>query len=154
MPTLDSHAAKSATLFKMSCGISAEIRAPRQRVWALLTDAAGMSSWNTTVTRVDGDIAAGKRLALQVPAAPGRTFRPRVTEYERDRRMVWSEGAAPMFKGVRTYTLDEGADGTTRFSMVEEFTGLMLPMIKRTLPDFAPIFETYVHDLKRAAERN
>lgn len=154
MTAPDSRAAKSATLFKMSCGISADIRAPRQRVWALLTDAAGMANWNTTVTRVEGEIAAGKRLALQVPAAPGRTFKPTVTEYERDRRMVWSEGAAPMFKGVRTYTLDEGADGTTRFSMVEEFRGVMLPMIKGSLPDFAPIFETYVTDLKRAAERS
>ena len=36
--------------------------------------------------------------------------------------------------------------------MREEFSGLMLPMIKGSLPDFAPVFETYAEDLRRAAE--
>jgi hypothetical protein len=36
--------------------------------------------------------------------------------------------------------------------MKEEFFGLMLPMIKGALPDFAPVFERYAEDLRRAAE--
>jgi hypothetical protein len=36
--------------------------------------------------------------------------------------------------------------------MHEEFAGLMLPLIKPSLPDFAPVFETYAADLRRAAE--
>jgi hypothetical protein len=36
--------------------------------------------------------------------------------------------------------------------MQEVFTGIMLPMIKGSLPDFGPAFETYAADLKRAAE--
>jgi hypothetical protein len=28
----------------------------------------------------------------------------------------------------------------------------MLPMIKKSLPDFAPVFEAYAADLKREAE--
>ena len=59
---------------------------------------------------------------------------------------------APMFKGVRTFSLSPNADGSTEFAMKEEFSGLMLPLIKGSLPDFAPVFETYAEDLKRAAE--
>jgi hypothetical protein len=36
--------------------------------------------------------------------------------------------------------------------MTEVFAGLMLPMIKGSLPDFGPIFEQYAADLKKAAE--
>jgi hypothetical protein len=36
--------------------------------------------------------------------------------------------------------------------MVERFSGIMLPLIKGSLPDFGPIFEAYARDLKRAAE--
>ena len=36
--------------------------------------------------------------------------------------------------------------------MTEVFTGLMLPMIAGSLPDFVPVFETYATDLKNAAE--
>jgi hypothetical protein len=67
--------------------------------------------------------------------------------------MVWSDGAAPVFKGVRTFTLAPKADGQTTFSMVEVFSGVMLPLIKGSLPDFGPSFEQYAADLKREAER-
>ena len=66
--------------------------------------------------------------------------------------MVWSDGMAPMFKGVRTFTLDPRGDGTTTFTMEEVFSGVMLPMIRGSLPDFAPSFEAYAADLKREAE--
>ena len=36
--------------------------------------------------------------------------------------------------------------------MTEAFSGVMLPMIRGSLPDFAPAFEAYAADLKRAAE--
>ncbi len=87
-----------------------------------------------------------------MPTAPTRTFKPRVTAFEPGRSMVWSDGMAPMFKGVRTYTLTPKGDGTTDFTMTEVFSGAMLPMIKGSLPDFAPVFEKYAADLKREAE--
>jgi hypothetical protein len=37
--------------------------------------------------------------------------------------------------------------------MEERFSGLMLPLVKRSLPDFEPIFERYADDLKKEAER-
>ena len=66
--------------------------------------------------------------------------------------MAWSDGMPPMFKGVRNFTLTAKPDGTTDFQMVESFSGLMLPMIAGSLPDFVPVFETYAADLKKAAE--
>ena len=62
--------------------------------------------------------------------------------------MIWSDGMAPMFKGVRTFTLTPKADGSTEFSMREEFSGLMLPMIKR----LAPRLRARVRDLRRGSQ--
>jgi hypothetical protein len=102
-----------------------------------------------------GAIAKGSKLKLRVPAAPGRVFTPVVTSFEPNQSMVWSDGMAPMFKGVRTFTLTpRDGDGSTDFSMVEVLTGVMLPMIKGSLPDFGPPFEKYAADLKREAERS
>ena len=57
---------------------------------------------------------------------------------------MWREGNPVMFLGVRTYSLTPGQDETaTRFQMTEEFSGIMLPLIARRLPDFRPIFERY-----------
>ncbi len=146
-------ARKTSSTFRMECAVDANIRAKPEAIFALLTDAAGFPRWNSTVTRVDGTIALGEKLALRVPAAPDRTFSPKVTELVAGARMVWSDGMAPFFKGVRTFSLTARDDGTTDFSMVEVFTGVMLPLIKGSLPDFGPPFEQYAADLKREAER-
>lgn len=136
--------------FRQSCSIRCTIEAPPARVWALLTNAAEFPSWNSTVTKIDGTIALGQVLALQVPADPKRTFKPKVTRFEDEKTMEWSDGFAPMFRGVRTFSLKPSGSGT-EFTMTEEFSGLMLPMIRGSLPDFAPIFEAYAQDLARAA---
>ena len=146
-------ATKEASTFRMECAVSCAIRAKPERVWALLTDASSFPRWNSTVKSLEGPIEKGKKLAIRVPAAEGRVFRPVVAELEAARRMVWSDGFAPMFKGVRTFTLEPKGD-TTAFTMREVFTGLMLPMIKGSLPDFVPIFEAYASDLQREAERS
>lgn len=145
-------ATKKEGAFKMTCAIRTTIDASPEKIWAFLTDAAGFPRWNSTVTSIEGEIAEGRTLKLQVPTAPGRVFKPKVSRIEPARSMIWSDGMAPMFKGVRTFALTPNPDGSTEFSMHEEFSGLMLPMIKRSLPDFAPAFEAYAADLKRAAE--
>jgi uncharacterized protein YndB with AHSA1/START domain len=135
----------------MDCAIRASIRARPETIWALLTDAAAFPQWNSTVTRIEGRNAEGETLQVWVPSAPARVFKPKVSRLEASRSMIWSDGVAPMFKGVRTFTLTPNTDGTTDFSMREELSGLMLPLIKSSLPDFGPVFETYADDLKRAA---
>jgi hypothetical protein len=145
-------AQKTTTTFRLEYGIRCDIQAAPDRIWALLTDAKRFPSWNSTVTSIDGQIALGEKLALKVPLDPKRTFTPKVTRLEENREMEWSDGFAPMFKGVRTFTLTPKGSGVTEFAMTEVFSGLMLPMIKGSLPDFAPAFEAYAADLKRAVE--
>jgi hypothetical protein len=152
--TMDSMSAmseKKASTFRMECRVAINIDAPAEKIWALLTNAADFPRWNSTVTSITGSIEQGQKLSLKVPISD-RTFTPTVTELVPASRMVWSDGMAPMFKGERTFTLAAKPDGTTDFEMVEVFSGIMLPMIKSSLPDFGPVFERYARDLKNAAE--
>jgi hypothetical protein len=151
--TATPEATQSASTFRSECTIRCNIAASPAAIWALLTDAKGFPRWNSTVTSIEGDIALGNKLALRVPVSE-RTFTPKVVELLPEQRMVWADGMAPMFKGTRTFTLEVRSDGTTEFVMTEVFTGLMLPMIKGSLPDFGPIFERYARDLKVEAERS
>jgi hypothetical protein len=145
-------ATKNESTFRLEYAVAVSIHARPEDVWARLTNAAGFPSWNSTVTSIEGEIAQGQRLTIRVPIAPGRAFKPRVVSFDPGKRMVWSDGMAPMFKGERTFLLTPRPDGTTEFAMSETFAGLMLPMIKRSLPDFRPVFEQYATDLKRACE--
>src|SRR5262245_50994338 len=136
----------------MTCSVEVNIRARSEIVWGLLTDAAGFPRWNSTVTAIDGSIREGERLKLHVPGTK-RTFTPTVSDVVPGKRMVWSDGFNPVFKGVRTFTLNPGGDGATDFVMEERVSGVAFALTKRMLPDFQPIFETYANDLKREAER-
>jgi hypothetical protein len=131
--------------------VETEIAATPERIWALLTDAAGAPRWNSTVSAIDGEIALGQKLAIRVPISP-RTFTPTVTVFDPPKRMIWQDGAAPVFQGRRTFEIEPLATGNSRFVMTETFSGVLIPMIGPSLPDFAPVFAHYAADLKRAAE--
>jgi hypothetical protein len=137
--------------FSLSCAVEVTIRADPARIWSLLTDAEGFQRWNSTVTRVDGQIRDGERLRIHVPGTD-RTFTPTVSGVVPRERMVWTGGIRPIFKGVRTFALSPKDEISTQFMMKEEFSGLMIPLVRGSLPDFGPIFQRYADDLKRAAE--
>jgi hypothetical protein len=138
--------------FTLVCRVDVDIQAPAERIWQLLTTAKDIARWNSTVSSIEGEIGEGERIRLKVPGTD-RVFTPTISGIVRCEKMTWTGGFAPMFKGVRTFELTSGHGGFTRFAMQEHFSGLMLPFVKRSLPDFGPIFERYASDLKREAER-
>ena len=146
-------AIKTKSTFRLECAVAINIQAPAEKIWSLLTTASDFARWNSTVDQITGTIALGEKIELQVPYAPDRTFNLKIDEFVPHQMMVWSDGMAPMFRGVRTYQLTAKPDGSTDFSMVEVLSGVMLPLIGKSLPDFGPPFEQYAADLKAEAER-
>jgi len=132
---------------------SSTISARPEAIWTILTDGASFPSWDSGVDRVDGTIAPGETIKVSVKANPGRSFPVKVTEFQPGQRMVWSGGMPlGLFKGVRTYTLAPQGNGTTKFTMREEYTGPLLPMIWRSIPDLGPSFNQFANGLKQRAE--
>ena len=131
-----------------------EIHASPEAIWAILTDGPGYQRWDSGVEEVEGRIAPGEQLKVRSAANPGRTFPVKVTEFTPGQRMTWSGGMPlGLFKGVRTFALAPGTDGTTRFTLREEYTGPLLPVIWRSMPDLGPSFRQFANGLKRRAER-
>lgn len=66
--------------------------------------------------------------------------------------MVWWF-AAPlgMFKGARTFTLEDKGDAV-EFHTREEFTGWLAGPITRKMPDLQPSFDAWAQGLKQRAE--
>jgi len=134
--------------------VSANIGASPDRIWALLTDAAHYPNWNPTVQKMVGRIGPGETFRMFLKANPGHSFPVKVTEFRPNERMVWSS-ATPLglIKIVRTCALAPAGPRVTRFSMREEYSGPMLGMIGKSMPDLGPAFQEFAQSLKRAAER-
>ncbi|MDP2343114.1 MAG: SRPBCC domain-containing protein [Deltaproteobacteria bacterium] len=131
--------------------VATSIAAPPETVWKLLVDAPGYKSWNTTIVKLEGTIALDSKIELVSKDAPDQTFHLTVSTFEPSKRMVWQDGGS-MFLGVRNFTLIPIDGGGTTFVMSETFSGGLLGMIEGSLPDFAPSFDTFAADLKKAAE--
>jgi hypothetical protein len=128
------------------------IAASAEAIWALLTDAPGYTAWNTTVDRVEGRIAPGETIKVHAKINPGRAFPVKVTSFEPPGQMVWTGGMPlGLFKGERTFTLTPAGDGT-HFAMREVYTGVLAPLIGRSLPDLQPAFDEFAAALKQRAE--
>lgn len=132
--------------------IERQIDAPAEKVWGLLTDGSGYTSWNPTVVSLAGDIRQGETIDLVSTVNPKRTFNLTVAEVTAPSRMVWSDGMPlGLFKGERTYLVNEH-DGQTTFSMTEEYSGLLAPLITKAIPDLSESFVQIADGLKSAAE--
>lgn len=132
---------------------SADIQASPETIWSILTDAPGFSTWDSGVIDIEGRIAPGETIKVHSAANLGRTFPVKVTEFQPPLRMVWSGGMPlGLFKGVRTYAVTPGTDGMSRFSMREEYTGPLLGMIWKSIPDLGPSFQQFATGLKARAE--
>jgi hypothetical protein len=138
----------------MEYRVSSSIDADADTIWAILTDAPSYPYWDNGVVRIEGTIAPGERIKVWSELDPKRGHPIRVTSFEPGRGMTW-KGGMPLglFKGLRTFELSSESNGTTRFTLEERFSGPLLPLIGRTLPDFGPSFEKFASGLKQRAER-
>ncbi|MDB5328225.1 MAG: hypothetical protein JWM57_3794 [Phycisphaerales bacterium] len=133
--------------------VAITIRATPERVWQILTDGASWPAWNPTVEKVDRPIIGGSKLKVFTKLTPGRAFPVRVSEFSPPHRMVWTGGMPlGLFKGERIYTLTPTGAGT-EFSMRETFTGLMAPLICKSIPDLQPSFNEFAAALQRHVEQ-
>ena len=128
------------------------IAATPAEVWAVLSDSAGWSTWNSGVASVSAPITLGAKLSVVSKVVPGRAFPVKVTSFEAPHRFVFTGGMPlGLFKGERTYSLT--ADGAnTVFRMREEYTGPLLGAIFKSIPDLSPSFEQFANGLKKRVE--
>jgi hypothetical protein len=148
---IDNKATSSATTFEMQTSVTTTIKAPADKIMGLLTDPTNFTKWNSTVISLQGNIAQSETIKLVSKLDPKRTFKLKITK-QMPTTLSWEDGVFPFFTGVRTFNLTPKQDGSTEFSMIEVFKGIMLPLIKGSLPDFKQNFEQFANDLKKAAE--
>lgn len=106
------------------------------------------------MTAVDGRIALGETVTVRAKIAAGRALPVKVVAFEPARRMVWSSSMPlGLFTGERVFELRPLGNGDVDFSMREAYTGLMAPLITKSIPDLQPAFDEFGTCLRTRAEQ-
>ena len=130
---------------------SADIQAPAEAIWSILTDAPAYPTWASGVTKVEGRIADGEKITVHSEVATSRAFPVKVA-MRPPNEMTWTGGMPlGLFTGVRTFRLSPSV-GSTRVTMREEYSGPLVGMMSRSIPDLLPSFDKFVSGLKARAE--
>lgn len=77
----------------------------------------------------------------------------KVTAFEPNRKMVLTGGMPlGLFKSERTHILTTNKDGSITFHTEEVFSGLLLPVLGKNIPDLTENFRNFAAALKKQAE--
>jgi uncharacterized protein YndB with AHSA1/START domain len=124
-----------------------------EAVWAVLTDGAAWPSWDSGVDGAGGQIAPGEKITIRSQAAPGRAFPVKVMDFDPPARLRFGGGMPlGLFGGVRTCEVSPDGTGGTAFRVREEYTGPLLGLIWRSMPDLGPSPGRIARGLKRRVE--
>jgi hypothetical protein len=132
---------------------SARVDAVPEQVWAVLSDVERWPEWDSGVAAVEGRATPDGKVTIRSHAAPGRAFPVRVTELEPPTRLRLSGGMPlGLFRGVRTFDITPAPEGGSTFRVREEYTGALLPLIWRSMPDLQQSFDQFADGLKQRVE--
>lgn len=131
------------------------IDASPESVWAILTNAGGYSQWNPEIVAIDGRMALGERITARVRLGDGavRTVPMQITAFEAPSRMEWTGGLPlGLFIGRRSFTVTSSTRGT-EFRLHLQMSGLLSPLILKSVGDRQPEIDSFSAALKRRAEQ-
>jgi uncharacterized protein YndB with AHSA1/START domain len=106
--------------------ITIDIKAPPQRVWAVLTDIEGWPEWTPSVTSVErldsGPLAPGSRARLRQPKLRPAIWQ--VTKIEKGSSFTWTT-RSPGLTVTAHHLVEPGKKGSaSRVTLTLEFAGL------------------------------
>jgi len=131
-----------------------EIDAPRDAVWAVLTDFAGYPEWNPLITNAEGTLAVGEILTLRMlPGGKPQTFTPEVLDVRENAELRW-RGALRwswLFSAEHRFALSVAGEGT-RLVQSEVFRGMLVPLLRMTIDQAERDFRTLNAALKERVE--
>ncbi|MDR7084407.1 hypothetical protein J2X01_003716 [Arthrobacter ginsengisoli] len=127
------------------------INARNATVWEIITDGGNYTVWDSGITRIDGELRNGGAVRVRTRTGGNRTFRLRIRQIPGE-MMIWTGGLPlGLFKGVRTFTLTPHR-GMTHLRVTEKFTGPLLGLLHKSIPDIERAFAEYVLAVKKRAE--
>jgi hypothetical protein len=115
------------------------IHAPKEKVWAILSDFDSYPDWNPFITNISGELSKGKILEVTI-SLEGRKpsyFKPVVLNANPNEKFCWKGKLfiGGLFDGTHYFNLEDAPDGNTRLVHGENFNGILVGFIMKKIGD-------------------
>jgi hypothetical protein len=119
------------------------------QVWSVLIDYPSYARWNSFMREASGEVGVGKKLNITIHLSSGSkmSFKPKLFMVDKDRELRWKGRliVKRLFDGEHYWVLSRNASGGTDIAHGENFTGLLVGVIK---PEKLKVeFERMNHDM-------
>ena len=133
------------------------IDCPPEKVWKILTDFDKYPEWNPMIKSIEGELKRRNRLKvrLEIKGMSKMTIKPRVATFHSEKSFSWLGHLLiiGLFDGHHIFELNQNQDGSTEFIHREQFSGVMVLLMKKTLKTkVAGAFEEMNRNLKSTCE--
>jgi hypothetical protein len=134
-----------------------EIEAAPDKVWNVLADFARYGEWNPFITSAKGELVQGNRIEVMLSLPESNRemrFRPELVVVDPNRELRWKGRlyVPGLFDGEHFFQLSEAAPSRTRFVHGENFSGILVKYMGRTLTHTSRGFVYMNQALKRRVE--
>lgn len=134
------------------------IKAHPEKVWNVLMDFYSYADWSRFIKSIEGDGEVGSELKVKMRSPEGkeREFKSKVLVKEPEKEFRWKGelgGMGSLFTGEHYFVIEPMEEERTRFVHGEKFTGMLTPMLWRSLNiDTRKGFLEFNKAIKRRAE--
>lgn len=133
------------------------IHATAEKVWQVLTDFESHPGWNPFIISIKGEKKVGGNItvSLKPPGGGAMTFKPVVLRFEPGREFRWKGtlGMKGIFDGEHFFILEKLSDHQIKFIHGENFSGLLVWVLGKTLLKTREGFQLMNQALKRECEK-
>jgi hypothetical protein len=133
------------------------INASKDKVWNALLDFQNYSSWNTFITKIEGNSDLGGKIEAKMSPPIGLpiTFEGAICRNIPNKTLAWNGYiiAQWLFAPIHIFEIEEKSENEVLFIHREEYEGIIIPFVKFMLPTLiGKRFEVMNQDLKKFVE--
>lgn len=127
------------------------------KVWEVLTDFEKYPDWNPFIKSVKGNRQQGEQLTVRIqpPESKEMRFTPVILKYKKNNELRWKGqlGMKGIFDGEHYFKLIDLDNGQTSFLHGENFSGILVPFMGKSLQKTEKGFEQMNVALKQRCEQ-
>jgi hypothetical protein len=133
------------------------IDATPERIWQVLTDFEEHPRWNPFIQSIEGEKVPGRNITVSIkpPGSKGMVFRPVILKFNSGKEFRWKGklGITGIFDGEHYFILEPISDSQTRFIHGEQFSGILVNLMGKTLEKTREGFTLMNEALKQESEK-